>query len=144
MTKVDLDKIVNRIEEAGKAGSIPPENIKQAVAWAKKNLIDLEIEEVAERMGSVVSQTYGKDVEKVVDSDPYLRDFLKEHPPLKKGTLVDVAYGALAAVAYHRTDWRTYGEHVRTFEREGSLFGLPGRSAAYLDEVDRVLRGSDG
>jgi hypothetical protein len=140
MTKVDITRIAEIIKQAGKNARIPSENIEQAVVWANKNYADLEIKKLEERMHNIFLRKYENAVDKVLESDPVLKRFLKkQHPNLEQKIATNLAYGSLAAIAYRATDYRTYGDYVKTFGQEAVLFGMPGSSAEFLDEVDEFL-----
>ena len=140
MTKVNIVKIIKIIGQAGREARLPLENIKQAVAWARESYTDLEIKELEERMGNIFLGKYENAVDRVLESDPILKRFLKkQHPSIEQKIATNLAYGSLAAIAFHATDSATYGNYVKTFEKEATLFGLPGSSAEFLDKVDEFL-----
>jgi hypothetical protein len=140
MIKVDVLEVSRIVEKAGKEAGMPSRSIEKALAWAVRNYPELGIEAVSKRMEAVFLRKYGDAMNRVFDSDPQLRDFIERQKPIiEEAIATRIAYGALASIAYHATDWVTYGNHVRTFEQEASLFGMPGSSAEYLDEVDDFL-----
>jgi len=139
MTKVNAINVIKIIGQSGRDARIPLEKIKQAMSWAKDNYSNLHIEGLEERMSKMFLRKYGNAVDKLLEFDPTFKKFLKEQLKLEQKIATGLAYGSLAAIAYHATDWRTYGNYVRTFEQEASLFGLPGSSAEFLDETDDFL-----
>jgi hypothetical protein len=140
MTKIDALEVSRIIEKVGEETNMPPRSIDKAISWAVRSYPGLEIEAVSKRMENVFLRKYNDAMNRVFSSDPQLKDFIKRQgPSIEEAIATKIAYGALAAVAYQNTDWRTYGKHVRTFEQEASLFGMPGSSAEFLDEVDAFL-----
>ena len=140
MTKVYMTSIIKKIGISGRKAYFPLENIKKAISWAKENYSNLEAEDVAKNIGKVFVRRYNNAVEKVLDSDPLMKEFLKKrHPKVNLRSITDIAYGAMAAIALEATDSYTFGDRVRTFEQVDEVFKLPGGSAEYMDEVDRFL-----
>jgi hypothetical protein len=139
MTKVDVTEVSKIIERVGKEVRMPSRNIDQALGWAVRNYSELEIEGVSKRMEDIFLRRYKDAVDRVLNSDPRLKDFMKkQNPGIKEVIATNIAYGALAAIAY-QASCKAYGDYVRTFEQEAFLFGMPGSSAEFLDEVDNFL-----